>query len=170
MKQCRITKLYEGLSNKELAALSFHYMAAANELEIERVSAAVPVKTYDCRDVEYQQWVNSFYSVATYWSIEYWKLQAGKLAAIVSLHITLGRGETEKVETIIEVHEGWESRLLALDRALLLVCDEHGIDPKAVRQIAGAEEFHPISTAIVPNNDYQAYMQANFARILRFVN
>jgi hypothetical protein len=55
--------------------------------------------------------------------------------------------------------------LLALDRALLTICEEHGIDPDAVRRMAGADPFNPVYT-LEPDAEYQATMQANLSRLL----
>lgn len=165
MKQDRIAKLYEGLTNKERAALAFRHMTAVNELELERVAAAVPTKTYECPDMEYQRWLNGFADMAAMWAIEHWKTYSRKLAALGALHLMIARKELDKVQAMMDAHEKWESHLLALDRALLAICEEHGIDPDAVRRMAGADPFEPVY-ALEPDAEYQATMQANLSRLL----
>lgn len=165
MKQDRIAKLYEGLTNKERAALAFRYMTDTNELELERVAAAVPMKTYECPDMEYQRWLNGFGDMAALWAIEHWQTYSRKLAALWALHLMIARKELDKVQAMMEAHEKWESHLLALDRALVAICEEHGIDPDAVRRMAGADPFDPLY-ALEPDVEYQATMQANLSRLL----
>lgn len=165
MKQKRITKLYEELSNKERAALAFRYLTDINELELRRVAAAVPMKTYGCPDKEYQQWFNGFFDMAALWAIKHWQAYSRKLAALGALHLHIARKELDQIQTMIETHEKWESQLLALDRALLAISKEHGIDPDAVRLMAGAEPFEPVY-ALEPDSEYQAIMQANLSRLL----
>ncbi len=165
MKQDRIAKLYEGLTNKERAALAFRYLTEANALEVERVAAAVPLKVYKCRDMEFRRWLDAFTDMAALWSIEHWQTYSRKLAAQVELHVMFANKEKGKVRVMIEAHEKWESHLLALDRALLAICQEHGIDPDAVRRMAGADPFDPMY-ALEPDAEYQATMQANLSRLL----
>src|SRR5574338_509983 len=165
MKQDRIAKLYERLTNKERAALAFRYMTDINELELERVAAAVPMKTYQCPDMEYQRWLDGFACMAALWAIEHWQTFSRKLAALGAMHIMIARKEPEKAQAMIEAHEKWESRLLALDRALLAICEEHGLDPDAVRRMAGADPFTPLY-ALEPDAEYQETMQASLSRLL----
>lgn len=164
MNQNRVTKMYDGLTNKERAALAFHYLTDANELELKRVEASVPVKLYRCPDLDYLDWLDSFFNMAALWAIEHWQMYSRSLTALVALHINCDNLEKEK--SIIEVHAIWESRLLALDCALLVVCDEHGIDPNRVRRLAGTKAFSPMSARTKPDADYQADMQVCLARLL----
>ena len=165
MKQDRIANLYEGLTNKELAALAFCYMTDTNELELERVAAAVPMKIYKCPDIEYQRWLNGFAAMAALWAIEYWQNYSRFLAALVALHLMIASKAWDRMQAMMDVPVKWESHLLALDRALLVICEEHGIDPDAVRRMAGADPFDTVY-ALEPNAEYQATMQANLSLLL----
>ncbi len=172
MKQDRIAKLYEGLTNKERAALAFRYMTDTNELELERVASAVPMKIYKCRDMEYQGWLNGFADMAALWAIEHWQTYSRMLAALVALHLTIAckkldhkELDKDEIQAMMDAHKKWESHLLALDRALLAICEEHGIDPDAVRRMAGADPFDPVY-ALEPDAEYQSTMQANLSRLL----
>lgn len=165
MKQDRIAKLYEGLTNKERAALAFRYMTDTNKLELERVAAAVPMKIYKCPDMEYKRWLNGFADMAALWAILHWQTYSQKLAALGTLYLMIVRKERDKIQAMMDEHEKWESRLLALDRALLAICEEHGIDPDAVRRMAGADPFDPVY-ALEPDAEYRSTMQANLSRLL----
>lgn len=164
MKESRINKMYEKLTNKERAVLAFRYLSDANELELKRVEGSVPIKTYDCPDVEYQFWFDGFFNMAALWSIEHWKVYSRSLTALVALHLM--DNQLDKVKSMLDAHAIWESRLLALDCALLSVCEEHGIDPDAVRRLAGTEVFSPMSADLKPDAEYQVAMRANMARLL----
>jgi hypothetical protein len=164
MKQDRITKLYGKLTNKERAALAFHHLTNVNEAELERVVATVPRETYECLDMEYRRWLNGFFDMGALWAIEHWRSYSRKLAALGELFL-MARKEPDKVQDMWDTHEECESYLLALDRALLTVCEEHGIDPDAVRRMAGADPFVPMF-AMEPSAEHQATMRKNLSRLL----
>lgn len=167
MKHDRITKLYEGLNNRERAALSLSYLIGGDELELGRVIAAVPVKTYRCLDFEYRQWLDSFFSLASLWTGEHWRTRTRLMAALAAFHIHHARKEADKVADMLMLFERLESRLLALDRALLAICQEHGIDPEAVREYAGAEPFVPCYGERKLDVEYQEIIQVNLTRALK---
>ncbi len=166
MRQDRISKMYEGLSNKELAILSFQYMTDMNELESERVAGAVPVKSYICRDVEYRRWLDGLFNMSAQFAIEHWRTNYRNLASTMSLRFAFEANDIDKVISMLEVHSICETRLLALDHALEAVCNEHGIDANSVRRLAGVEPFAPMCANLKPNQEYQAEMQINLARLL----
>ena len=166
MKQDNVAKMYRLLTNKERAALAFRYMADANELEIERVAAAVPWKSYEGPDIEFKNWINGFFALANYWGLTHWQLYARKLAALGSIHILFNQNERDKADLAIDAHSHWEARLLALDLALLSICEENGIDPNAVRRLADAEPYFPILSDLASDAEFQAEMLANFNRLL----
>jgi len=166
MRTDPIANLYHGLKNKERAALAFCYLTDTNELELKRVVAAVPLKGYMGPDAEYQAWFDGFFSLACLWAIEHWKAQSCNFAALAGVHLVLGMGEIPKAKAMIEAYERWESRLLALDQALATVCAEHGLDPDAVRRLAGAEPFACTLNDVVVDQQYQVAMQSNLSRLL----
>jgi len=166
MRPDPIAKLYRGLNNKERAALAFRYLTDTNELELNRVVAAVPLKAYTGVDAEYRAWFDGFFNLACLWSIEHGKAETRYFAALAGIHLMLSAGDIDKAKTMLEANMHWESCLLALDRALGAVCAEHGIDPDAVRRLAGVKSFVPMFDDVAVDEGYQAAMQADLSRLL----
>lgn len=166
MKQDRIAKLYAGLTNKELAALTFRHLTNANAPEVARVAAAVPRKHYRGPDAEFQQLLDGTFNMAAYWAIQYWKMQTHRLAAHCTVLMAQREESREAVAAALDEYQRCESRLLALDGALLAICKTHGIDPDAVRKLAGAEACDPIFTGLLPDTEFQTVSQANLTLVL----
>lgn len=166
MKQDRISKMYEGLSSKELAVLSFHCMTDMNELERERVAGAVPVKAYICPDLIYRRWLDGLCNMASLYAIEYWHLYSRSLEATVAMHVMEEANLMDKAKSAFEASTIWKSRLLALDCALLIVSEEYGIDPDAVRSMAGSKHIIPMRADIKPDAAHQAELQKNMEGLL----
>jgi hypothetical protein len=165
-QQDRIAKAYRGLTADQLAALAFHYMTGANDLEFKRVADAVPLKDYRCPDVAYQARLDGFTRFAAYWAIEHWRLRTRKAEMLGAALAALRRGNDEQADAMIEAHEQAESCLLALDAALLTICTDNSIDAGDVRRIAGTEAFKPRREGVAPDGEMQAAMQKAFAELL----
>lgn len=164
MRQDSITKIYTGLDSKELATLAFSYLTDENELEFRRVAAAVPIKSYQCPDMEYQDFLDGFIKMAALWAIEHWYIYSRSLEALVAMH--MAAGNQSKEESMIEVHRVWESRLLALESALSVVCEENGISPDAVRRLARTTAFTSGYAGLMPDDIYRAEFQVKMAQLL----
>jgi len=159
-----ITKLYGNLSNKELAALTFHHLTDANEIELRRIESVVPFKTYRCRDLEYRDRLDGIFNVAALYSIEHWRIYACSLEALVASHVNAG--DSQKEQQTLDAMESWQSRLLALDAALKSVCIEHGISEEAIRRLAGAEEIAPVRPRLRADESYEEEMKIFLSRLL----
>lgn len=163
----RLTRAYRGLTADQLAAVAFHYLAGANELEFERVSVAVPLKDYRAPDVAYQARLDGFTLFAAYWAIEHWRMRTRKAEMLGVALAAIRRGEElEKTDDLLYAHEQAEGCLLALDATLLAICADNGIDPADVRRMAGTEPFKPMREGIAPDGEMQAAMQSAFAQLL----
>lgn len=165
-QQDRIAKAYRGLTADQLAALAFHYMTGANDLEFKRVADAVPLKDYRCPDVSYQARLDGFTRFAAYWAIEHWRLRTRKAEMLGGALAALRRRNDEQADAMIEAHEQAESYLLALDAAMQAICADNNIDPADVRRMAGAEPFKPMREGMTPDGEMQAAMQSAFAELL----
>jgi hypothetical protein len=166
-QQDRIAKAYRGLTADQLAALAFHYMTGANDLEFKRVADAVPLKDYRCPDVAYQARLDGFTRFAACWAIEHWRLRCHKAEMLGAALAAIRRGEDfEKTDDLLLAHEQAESCLLALDAALLTICADNGIDPADVRKMAGAEPFKPMREGMTADGEMQTAMQSAFAQLL----
>ena len=166
-QQDRIAKAYRGLTTDQLAALAFHYMTDANDLEFKRVADAVPLKDYRCPDVSYQARLDGYTRFAAYWAIEHWRLRCHKAEMLGAALAAIRRGEDfEKSDDLLYAHEQAESCLLTLDAALMAICTDNNIDPADVRRIAGTEAYKPMREGMAPDGAMQAAMQSAFAELL----
>jgi hypothetical protein len=173
MKKDRITTLCHALTVKERATLAFSQLTSPNpnELEIQRITATLPVKTYRCTDLEYRRWIDCFFGIASVWSIEYWQEYSRMMAALAQLagcfirHGENEAGATERA-TWLKIYEQSQARLLALDGVLQSMSDAHGFDASSVRRFSGAENHKPINAGLLPDVEYQAKVQADFDQIV----
>ncbi len=97
---------------------------------------------------------------------KHWQTYARKLAAFAYMSIMQRRGEHEEVERIWEMHQYREAQLLALDRAIEAVCEEHGFDVEGVRRLSGTTRFVTHRENAVPDATYQAAMQSTLSAVL----
>lgn len=166
--QNRLTKAYNGLNAEQLATLAFHYLAEANDQEIERLVSAVPMKEYRCLDVVYLTRVESLTQMATFWTIEHWRwrcINAEKLAGVLAAFRRAA--DDEQLDALINALEASEKCLLALDAALNSVCSEHGIDPADVRKIAETKPYISMRKGMTPDPDMMEAMRASLKKIVK---
>ena len=102
MRKAPIATLYQGLTNKERAALAFCYLTETNELELDRLVAAVPLKAYVCPDAEYQAWFDRIFNMASLWAIEHWKAQAAYFRTLGGGQLMLGFDDGATDEALSE--------------------------------------------------------------------
>lgn len=165
-QQDRIAKAYRGLTADQLAALAFHYMVDANDLEFNRVADAVSLKDYRCLDMSYQDRLEGFTQFAAYWAIEHWRLRTSKAETLAAAFAALRLGDDAKADAMIEVREQIETYLLALDSVLLAICAENNIDPADVRKMAGTEPYKPMRNGMTADCAMQLEMQSAFAAVM----
>jgi hypothetical protein len=166
LKQDRITKLYANLDNKQRATLAFRYLTDVNKLELKRVVDSVPSATYIGPDIEYRRCLDGIFDMASLWALLHWQVMAHfyRLRWAILVHVRYG--ENEEAKMITEKLQHTEARVMALENAMVAVCDYHGIDPDAVRKLAQAEPFVPTLPDQVPDANYQANIQAALTQIL----
>jgi hypothetical protein len=99
-------------------------LTQANEAELERVYASVPHITYRGPSTEYRAWLDSFFNMACFWAIEQWNAKHNVMAALARIHIFLNDGQDDQARKALDHSMLWESRLLALDRALKAICEK----------------------------------------------
>lgn len=146
MKEKRTTKLYEGLSPKQKAALTLHYIGEQDAAEIERIRSTVEWKTYRCIDAEYTDWRDRFFDASLVWGVMYWRalfiheLDASAFhRAVHRLLDSKADGEERKAfDEADQAQERSLARVVALQEALKDVCQQHGLDHEDVTKLAGA--------------------------------
>ena len=144
MKTDAITKGYESITNKQRAALFFHYVTHENELEANRLLSSVPRKTYTMNDMEFVKWEDGFSLLAMVFAQEHWIARHGLMLAVLRMKITSAKKEAwEEWDATIEDIQYWSKLLLSLDAALLAVADQHGFDAQCVYHRARAKPYKP---------------------------
>jgi hypothetical protein len=162
MKRDPIAKMYDKLTTKQQAALAFNHLMTGNQIETERVISAVPMKSYRCKDLDFQDQFESYRVMALLWAVEYWQLYAQQLEALVRLNLHTRRKDWIKADQAHEQLEHIGSCLSAIDRALQAVCEAQGLDSEAVKLMAGCRPL----AATVPNAEHQADVQEHLSGIV----
>ena len=162
MKRDPIAKMYDKLTTKQQAALAFNHLMTGNQIETERVISAVQMKSYRCKDLDFQDQFESYRVMALLWSVEYWQLYAQQLEALVRLNLHTRRKDWIKADQAHEQLEHIGSCLSAIDRALQSVCKAQGIDADAVRVMAGSRPL----AAIAPNAEHEAEVRQQLKRMV----
>lgn len=115
----RSTKLYNDLSNKQKAILTFQNLTELNADEVPIIAGTVERKEYSQRHIEYTDQVETLYSVASLWGIAYWQqkyLEATCLLLVAEQGTDLAASRYREVE----------ARVTALHYALQEFCNTHG--------------------------------------------
>ena len=87
-----VTKIYAGLSEKELAAIAFEHLTSSNRTELERVADSVPRATYNMPTMEYIRWYDRFFDFSCLWGLYHWRSYAKSLAALTAVHFFAEEG------------------------------------------------------------------------------
>ena len=163
MKLDQISKIYEGLTNKERAALSFRYIMDANDLELTRVTDTVEFKSYRCHDIEYRCWVQGFFTLASLWGLIHWQQHSSLMATIALRYATIVDNTESDLDEVNARMVFYKRRLIALDGALLKVCEEHSLDHHAIMKYAGAEPSAENYGELLPDMEYQDEMVSSLS-------
>jgi hypothetical protein len=163
MKKKSISKLYRDLANKEKANLAFVYRTESNEAEFRRIYASVPRAIFEGPSPEYSDWYNSIFAMASWWAIQHWKAHSNMGAASLAIHVFLNidndepdsKDAKEMARNSLDASIRWESKVLALDRALDAICKEHGIDAQAVRRMAQTDRYDKALSFVKSNDNYE---------------
>ncbi|WAW09757.1 hypothetical protein NB640_11090 [Oxalobacter vibrioformis] len=172
MKTDRISKLYDGLNSEELAVLRFNSYIDASELEEKRIIDAIPRFTFEkpITDPAYWRHLTAISAFAAAWGISYWKLMAGRYIANTTLLFD-GVSDEQFNEAFSNIGVA-ESRLLALENVLVILCDKYGIKADTVRIAAGGVPTSSLDPKeifmldIKPDLEYQEEMQSAFEQLL----
>ena len=162
MKRDPIAKMYDKLTTKQQAALAFNHLMTGNQIETERVISAVPMKSYRCKDLDFQDQFESYRVMALLWAVEYWQLYAQQLEALVRLNLYTRRKDWVKADQAHEQLKHIGSYLSAIDRALQSVCEAQGLDSEAVKLMAGCRP----SMAFAPDLAYESEVREQLDRVI----
>jgi|SRR5690625_1765515 len=162
MKEKRTTKLYEGLTNKQKAALTLHYIGEQDATEIGRIRSTVEWKEYRCIDAEYTDWCDLLRGISLVWGLMYWQALYVNANAVHQLirHISKAadNGTFQAFDEADQKAHRTLARVVALQEALKEVCHQHGLDHDDVIKVAGVpwREW----PGCEPDTDYQGEVTA----------
>jgi len=167
MKSDAITKGYESITNKQRAALFFHYVTHENELEANRLLSSVPRKTYTMNDMEFVKWEDGFSLLAMVFAQEHWIARHRLMAMVLRMKIANAKDDAwEEWDAATEEAQYQTKLLLSLDAALLAVADKHGFDAQCVYRRARAKPYKPTKDGVTADGETQAVWTDTFNMIL----
>lgn len=172
MRDDAITKMYAGLTDKERAALAFDYLMRADDVERKRIEAAMPEQYFIGLPLEYRRWTLNLQSLAMLYAIEYWRHVALAQMAMYGASTMLSdTDDPAQWKPMIKHFEEAEVKLLSLEAAFDDVCVEHGINPAAIRKLAGERHYTvigipPDGQAPEPNSAMVAEIKAIWSKLL----
>ena len=167
MKSDAITKGYESITNKQRAALYFHYVTHENELEVNRLLSSVPKKSYTMNDLEFVKWEDGFSLLSSVFAQEHWIAQHGLMVAVLRMKIANAKDDAwEEWDATLEDTQYQSKLLLSLDAALLAVADQHGFDVQCVYHRARAKPYKPTKVGVTADAEIQATWTNIFNMIL----
>jgi hypothetical protein len=168
MNTDRIGKMYQDLTCKEKAALAFTYMVSGDSVEVDRVEATVPARTYRMLDLEYSGRLDRLTTLAFVWGFWHWQ----ELAVCEMFRAEMFRhaqrpNSAKAMEEAITALQRAESHLVALDEILQTVCDVNGLAAQAVRAIAnvGGPYRTTSSTDTIPDTEFDELRRKALSRL-----
>lgn len=150
-----ITNLYQGLSNKEKAVLSFE-ASKTNSNEFSRIKNSVKSEIVEMKEHEYRSWLIKLNIFSSTWSMLHFKENEKYLVAMAVFYS--GEAEEDATEeqqsaVFIQIQQQ-KARLCAIDNALEHLCNKHGLSTESVRKYADIEIFFTADEAS-PDIEYQ---------------
>jgi hypothetical protein len=131
----RSAQLYGHLSPKQRAALACKYTAQGNEAERNLVYTATPRLTYWALEANFRQWHSAFLSLAMFAGREYWRAQAGRMAAL-HFQITVSELDHKALIAADALAERWDTKTATIRQAFTDLCELHGFDTGAMLKLA----------------------------------
>lgn len=162
----RITRLEEGLSPKEKAALVFSLQVKEEWDEAARIERSVSTGCSRIPDVTYWDRSNRLTILAFAWGFMHYQQVAMCEPLYECLrHQTNGRDRAEIVDGLATAIGRVESRLVALDTTLQEVCEANGVDVQAVRRLVDVKEPYSPAFDTTPDAEYSAKLRECLSRL-----
>jgi len=150
----KLTRLEEGLSPREKAALAFALEGKGEWDEADRIAKSVPTGLFRIRDLTYLDRSNRLMLLALAWGFMYWQQVAKREMAHRWLLHLANRGDgVEGIDGLMEAIDWAEGKLVALDAMLGEVCAANGVDAQAVRRIVDVEGPYKPTGFATPDPD-----------------
>lgn len=154
------------MSNKDKATMALHYIANHQLDACNELFTTVPVVDRKDLDPEFSAPYGTGLFFAVTWGNEYWKTIALRMTALCKYFAEKDKyGEVAQENA--QDHSVFESRLLAIDEALNVVCSMYGIFPGDVRKLASnAIEFEPLDQNVKPDEQYKDQLVTQYLAMM----
>lgn len=148
MKPAQVNKLYAKLTPQEQAALVMEAVARLDESEADAIMEQVERKHYIATHADYTQRIHALTALIGQYGIEYWKNRT--LMLIACDHAEQGNQQAEAPAL------RFLAKCLALEAAIVEVCNRLKVDVVAIKTMAGCHEgkitlgeLQPVDEALV---------------------
>lgn len=154
-------------SNKDKASIALHYVANNKIAECNQLVATIPFVDIKGLDPEFSSPYGTGLLFAGAWGNEHWKNMTLRMAALCK-YIAENDKLSETAQKAALEHEVFESRLLAMDEALNVICTMYGIFPGDIRLLASnADEFEPLDKKIKPDEVYKNELVDHYLAMMK---
>lgn len=157
-----LTKIYSNLTDKEKASLAFSYVTQGDIAEHARIVSTVPKQSFTGLALEFRHWTENIEVLALLWAVEHWRTYSILLTARGGI-ATARDLCTPEFQQLIEHEADLSRRLIALDRVLADLCEEHRIDEASIRRFAGVLETFKSLEPMEPTSEQIAEAKAIMA-------
>jgi len=155
------------LTSKEKGAAVFACLMRFDTATADRIVATVPTKTYRTLDLDYSDRLSRLGDLGSFWGLHHWREMTAMTSA---MSLVTHAWHAENDDLGAQAFEGFQkaqSHLVALDAMLEDICAENGVDPEAVRMMAGVKEtFSPIGEP-PPDPEFDAEFRGILSTLAR---
>ena len=172
MKNDPTTKMYTELTGRERALLSFDHLTQGNVTEQERIEATMPMQYFTGLPLEYRSWTYNLQILAMLYAIEYWRNVATANTHLVGHNVIfealvkkyptnkerVQSSEWQEGKNLLKLFYKCEVMILSIEAAINELCEDHGINPIAIKRLTGEQCYTIIGTP-----PYEPDLQPNMA-------
>jgi hypothetical protein len=119
----QVHRLYDGLTPTEQANMVFAAVVRRDTAEAETILSRVEIGSYRATHADYRRQLLGLQSLAHVYGLEYWRIRALMLYAVET------PGAVESAERFLQ-------KTLALEVALVDICDRFKVDITAIKTLA----------------------------------
>jgi hypothetical protein len=132
MKRSNIDQIYAKLTPTEQAALAFESLGRHDKAETEMIVRTVVTQAYRCPDWAFRRRLMDLINLGRYYGLLYWKTRT-------FLTVAYSQSQLKKDSSSQAGLFEWLERLLAMEVALIQVCQTLNVNVTTVRQYGHCE-------------------------------
>lgn len=152
---------------KDKALIAFHHIANGEGEKVEAIQSTIGMKDYTCIDFDFTSPLSCAIVFSSVWGVEYWKNSAIKTASDNRYLVDkLVGAEIPSLEALAAEQLLFEGRAMAIDEALLSICQIYGFYPDDVRKLVGAAKHERINPEAKPDEMYLATLVDSYKAML----